>query len=73
MTGYSVMIEDIKEYLKKNGWSTIEDILENVPSAREHYANPKPSLRATLREKWNEHWVECKRGKEFRTILYKLK
>lgn len=72
VTGYSVMIDKVKEYLSNNGWSTIEEILENVPAARNHYANPKASLRATLAEKWNEYWVERKRG-ENRTYLYNVK
>lgn len=67
------MIEKIKEYLSEHGWSSIDDILDNVPAAKNHYANPKASLRATLRERWNEHWIETKQCKKNRQLLYRMK
>lgn len=71
VTGYSVMIEQVKEYLVNKGWVSIDDIIDSVPIVNDHYANPKASLRATLNEKWNQHWVEKKR--EGRQFLYRAK
>lgn len=56
-TDYSNTIKEVKEYLSRNGWSTIDDILSNVGT---HYANPKPSLIATLKQSWNADWIDTK-------------
>lgn len=56
-TSYSLMIEHVKRYLRRSGWSTIDEILNHCET---HYAQPKPSLSRTLMEKWNEDWCEVK-------------
>lgn len=73
VTDYSVMIEAVQTYLKENEWATLSEILANVPSVCEHYANPKASLRATLREKWNEHWLQRSYCHERKEPTYALK
>ncbi|MEN8648586.1 hypothetical protein ABFE25_28975 [Bacillus toyonensis] len=60
-TDYSLMIENIKAFLrynKRGKWTTVEEILNYCET---HYANPKPSLIASLQAKWNSDWCECKR------------
>lgn len=60
VTDYSIMIENIKDFLryrKRGKWATVDEILEYCET---HYANPKPSLLATLQAKWNENWCETK-------------
>lgn len=59
-TDYSIMIENIKDFLyyrKRGKWTSIEEVLNHCET---HYANPKPSLRATLQAKWNNNWCEHK-------------
>ncbi|MGL5684407.1 MAG: hypothetical protein ACRCXQ_01275 [Vagococcus fluvialis] len=73
VTAYSNMINHVKDYLLKNGWSTIDEIIENVPEVSNHYKNPKASLKATLREKWNSHWTVFKRHPEKRIGLVNVK
>ncbi|OTO15128.1 hypothetical protein A5875_004285 [Enterococcus sp. 3H8_DIV0648] len=73
ITDYSFMINAVKTFLESNGPSTLEEIIENVPVVSDHYKNPKTSLRATLREKWNEHWLMMSRDFEKKQILYELK
>lgn len=60
-TDYSNTIDIIRSYLRysrRGRWTTIDDILENCET---HYATPRPSVMATLREKWNEDWVESRK------------
>ncbi|EJR49968.1 hypothetical protein IIO_06564 [Bacillus cereus VD115] len=60
-TDYSLMIDNIKAFLRyhKHGkWTTVDEILNYCET---HYANPKPSLIATLQAKWNSDWCEYKR------------
>ena len=60
VTDYSVTIKRIKHYLlyRKGGkWTTLDEILEHCET---HYVNPKPSVAATLKAKWNENWCEIK-------------
>lgn len=60
ITDYSVMIENIKgfmEYQKRGKWVTVDEILEHCET---YYANPKPSLMATLQAHWNREWCETK-------------
>lgn len=68
---YSWMIEQVKEYLKwkrniyhnnvrDDGWASLDEILKNCDRVRQHYANPKGSLRQTLRADFNKSWVEIK-------------
>ncbi|WP_270693164.1 hypothetical protein [Enterococcus malodoratus] len=73
ITDYSFMISAVKEYLKQNGSATLDEIIKNVPIVSEHYKNPKASLRATFREKWNEHWLKMTRDFEKKEIIYELK
>lgn len=73
VTAYSNMINHVKDYLLENGWSTIDEIVENVPEVSNHYKNPKASLKATLREKWNSHWTVFKRHPEKRIGLINVK
>ncbi|MEH6892268.1 hypothetical protein V7024_21900 [Bacillus sp. JJ864] len=70
-TDYSIMIANIKDYLrfgKHKKWASIDEILTYCET---HYANPKPSLIATLQAKWNSDWCECKRenGKMYFRII----
>lgn len=60
ITPYSHMIDAVKAFLRNNGWSTIDEILENVPEVTNHYSNPKASLRATFNARWNQYWIEVK-------------
>jgi hypothetical protein len=79
ITDYSITIKNIKEYMKRqNGkWITVEEILEHCET---HYKNPKPSVMATLKEKWNSTWCETKmenrkryfRMKEDLTLIEKV-
>lgn len=66
-TEYSITIEQVKRYLRRAGWSTIDDILEHCET---HYAQPKPSLSRTLMEGWNESWCKMKveNGKRYYNI-----
>lgn len=66
-TNYSNTIEKVKDFLSLNGWSTVEEILEDVDT---HYARPKPSLVATLQESWNANWISIKieNGKRYFNI-----
>lgn len=73
VTDYSVMIEAVQAYLKENGWTPLSELLANVPIVCEHYANPKASLRATLKEKWNEHWIQLSYCYDRREPIYTLK
>lgn len=60
-TDYSVTMENIQRYLRFNRrgrWTTVDDILL---SCETHYANPRPSVMATLKEKWNQDWVEMRK------------
>jgi hypothetical protein len=72
VTDYSVMIENIKDFLrynKRGKWVTVEEILEHCET---YYANPKPSLMATLQAHWNRNWCETKienRKRYFRYIM----
>lgn len=50
-----------------------DEIIENVPEVSNHYKNPKASLKATLREKWNSHWTVFKRHPEKRIGLVNVK
>lgn len=72
VTAYSNMIDAVKKYLLSNGWSSIEDILDNVPEVSNHYKSPKASLVATLRERWNSHWCIVKRDPQVRRMLYNI-
>lgn len=71
---YKITMRGIKKYLtleyRRNNdkWLSIEDILENCET---HYKSPKPSVSMTLREKWNEDWVESKVIKRKRYYRYK--
>lgn len=56
-TEYSLTIDSVKAYMSEREWVTIEEILQHVDT---HYSNPKSSLAATLRAKWNEDWCERK-------------
>ncbi|EDZ49860.1 hypothetical protein [Bacillus cereus] len=61
VTDYSITIDNIKNFLRyrKNGeWTSIEEILNHCET---HYANPKPSLIATLQAEWNRNWCQYKR------------
>lgn len=68
ITDYSLMVDDIKRYLKmermyttnNDGWVTIDDILTHCEK-RIMYNNPKPALSATLRKEWNHSWCEVKK------------
>ena len=65
-TLYSVMIADIKDYMKTRDWVSLKELVSNIDT---HYANPTASLRATLQESWNTDWCETRihnRKKEFR-------
>lgn len=73
VTDYSVMIGAVQSYLEENEWATLSDILRNVSIVSEHYMNPKASLRATLREKWNEHWLQMSYCYDRREPIYALK
>lgn len=71
VTDYSIMIANIKNYLgfrKQKKWVSIDEILTYCET---YYANPKPSLIATLQAKWNNDWCECKRenGKMYFRII----
>lgn len=73
ITAYSIMIDDVKEYLKVNGWTAIDEIIEKVPIVSKHYTNPKASLSATLKEKWNIHWLDEKFDPNERKRFFKVK
>lgn len=73
VTAYSNMIDSVKKYLKENGWTTIDEIVVNVPVVSKHYANPKASLNATLKEKWNVHWLDEKFDPVERKRCFKVK
>lgn len=60
-TDYSVMISQIKTYLqysRRSKWTPIEEILDKCEI---YYANPRPSVIATLRADWNKDWVESRK------------
>lgn len=54
-TQYSVMIEGIRRFLRTRNKATIEEILNHCET---HYAQPKPSLAATLMADWNRDWCD---------------
>lgn len=59
ITDYSITIGNIKEFMERQTgkWFTVEEILEHCET---HYKNPKPSVVATLKAKWNQDWCETK-------------
>lgn len=75
---YKITIRGIKRYLKdeslrrgirgEDSWLTIDEILAHCET---HYKNPKPALAATLKESWNEDWVETKVEKRKRYYRYR--
>lgn len=70
-TDYSYTIKRIQRFLRfhnEGQGATVDEILNHCET---HYANPKPSLVATLQQEWNEDWCEIfiKDGKRY----YKLK
>lgn len=73
VTSYSNMIDKVKKFLAENERSSIEEIVSGVEEVRIHYKNPKTSLTATLKEKWNKHWIEVERDVETKQRVYKLK
>lgn len=73
VTDYAFVMRSVKDYLIEHGESTIDEIIQGVPLVSSHYQNPKPSLRATLKEKWNEHWVEMRSDFNKREVYYKVK
>ncbi|MEK5038801.1 hypothetical protein [Sporosarcina sp. FSL K6-3457] len=72
-TEYSITIDNIKFCLRRHhlndGWMTVDEILETIQT---HYANPKPSIMATLQAHWNQDWCETKVEKGKRYFRYKL-
>lgn len=68
ITDYSYMIDKIYQYLKHNGWMYVGDIARDVPT---HYSNPKSSISATLREKWNTEKFVWK--KERNRVYFNIK
>ena len=42
---------------REGDWVTVDDILDHCDT---HYRNPKASVMATLKEKWNQDWCESK-------------
>lgn len=63
ITRYSDMISKIKKYMKRQGWITVDKILEDFET---YYAQPKSSLTSVLRN-FNTGWCETKiiNGKRF--------
>lgn len=60
-TDYSVTIDAIRSFLRysrRGRWTTVEQILDCCET---HYANPRPSVMATLRAEWNKDWVETRK------------
>ncbi len=56
-TEYSEMIQEIKIFLRRKEWVTVDEILETIQT---YYSNPKPSLIRTLKKEWNNDWLEWK-------------
>lgn len=58
-TEYSNTMKNIREFLRmrrlQGKWFTVDEILEYCET---HYANPKPSVIATLQAHWNRDWCE---------------
>ncbi|MBC1209489.1 hypothetical protein HBP99_15010 [Listeria booriae] len=74
-TDYSVMIDNIKSYMKRmlkhgsdDGWLDVDTILEDCET---YYATPKPSVTATLQASWNTDWCETKKEGRKRYFRYK--
>lgn len=71
VTSYSLTIDAIKAFMRdtrQSDWVTVDEIIANCKT---HYKNPKPSVMATLKEKWNQDWCESKvegRKRYFRHI-----
>ena len=65
---YKRMINEVKEYMYKErhsnqdtkGWLTIDQIVKACWAVKQHYANPKAGLRATLNASFNASWCERK-------------
>ena len=59
VTSYSITMDKIKDYMRsrEGDWVTVDDILDHCDT---HYRNPKASVMATLKEKWNQDWCETK-------------
>ena len=59
VTSYSITIDKIKAYMRsrEDDWVTVDEILEHCET---HYRNPRASVTATLKEKWNQDWCETK-------------
>lgn len=63
---YKRMINEVKEYMAKekrinqetNGWLSIDQIVKACLVVKQHYANPKAGLRATLNAPFNASWCE---------------
>lgn len=68
ITEYSEMIDEVKIFLKRKEWVTVDEILETIQT---HYNNPKPSLMRTLKAAWNNEWLEWK--VENRKTYFKLR
>lgn len=70
VTDYSITIKNIQTFLRqKKDWITVDDILEHCET---HYKNPKPSVYATLKAKWNESWCETKTENRKRFFRYRM-
>ncbi|MCQ2009235.1 hypothetical protein NOM01_04405 [Sporolactobacillus sp. STSJ-5] len=68
ITDYSETIRIIKGFMRREGWVTVDQILEVCET---HYASPKPSVMATLQATWNQSWCETK--KEGRLRYFRMK
>lgn len=56
-TRYSRMMKCVKSYMQHNGWVSVDDILNHCET---YYAQPKPSMVATLKADYNADWCESK-------------
>lgn len=57
ITRYSYMMKRVKRYMQNRGWVTVDEILDHCET---YYAQPKPSMIATLKADYNANWCEFK-------------
>lgn len=68
VSDYSVTIDNIKSYMRRKDWVTVDEILEHCET---HYKQAKTSVMATLKSNWNKDWCETK--KEDKVTFFRMK
>lgn len=68
VTRYSNMMDHVKRYMQFKDWVTVSEILDHCET---YYAQPKPTMSATLMASYNNDWCETKYENGRRYYRYK--